>query len=163
MIRRSIGLLAPEPESLALRGEYRFVFRDARTGRVTREATYRNVVCVNGKSYLASWLNQEIGANPTIYGAIGTGASPNPQSTDTQLVTELSRVVLASSQRTGNQVVMDFFWTTSTGNGVLTEAGVFLAGSATANSGNLLSHVLISENKTSAETLTVEFTFTVGP
>lgn len=149
-------------ETLTLKGEYRLTFRDAKTGRVTRRATYRNVVCANGKSYIASWLNGEIGTMPTVYGAVGTGASPNPQSTDTQLVTELSRAVLASNQRTGNQVVMDFFWTTATGNGVLTEAGVFLGGSATANSGSLLSHVLISENKTSAETLTVEFTFTVG-
>ena len=45
----------------------------------------------------------------------------------------------------------------------LTEAGVFLGGSVTTNSGQLLSHVLISENKTSAETLTVEVTITVGP
>jgi hypothetical protein len=105
--------------------------------------------------------------NPTItpiYGAVGNGASVTPGTNDIKLATEVGRVVLSYNGRSNNVNTWDFFFTTSQGNpgsGNLTEAGIFLIGSATANSGYMLSHVVISEPKTTAETMTMEFIMTL--
>jgi hypothetical protein len=149
--------------SLTLRGCWRVRFRDPATGRTWAGGSYRNAACLNGKSYLAAWLNLE---NPplsgsTIYGAVGTSATP-PSSGDSVLGSELARVFLATSSRLGNVVTMDFFFGSGQGNGNLTEAGLFLGATSGAGSGNLLSHVAISETKTSAVTMTLEFSIQVG-
>ena len=147
--------------SLPFKGCYRFRYRDAATGATRVSGCYQNVVCLTGKALIAAWLNGE-GAMPTpLYGAVGTG-SGTPGTGDSALFAELQRVALASSTRGSNVVTLDFFFSTGQANGTLTECGLFLAASAAANSGSLLSHALISEVKTSTETLTVEFTITVG-
>lgn len=150
-------------DDLRLRGHWRITMRDARSGLLVSRREYRNVICVNGKSYLASWLNLENPAQTTatIYGAVGT-SSTAPASTDTALGAELARVALASSSRSANVVTMDFFFTTATGNGAWAEAGLFLGASGAAGSGSLLSHVAVSETKTSSITATCEFSITLG-
>ena len=150
------------PEALPpLKGCYRFRYRDAASGATREGGRYENVVCLPGKALIAAWLNGESVVPTPLYGAVGTG-SGTPGAGDSALFAELQRVLLASSTRGSNVVTLDFFYSTSQANGTLTECGLFLAASATANSGSLLSHALISEVKTSTETLTVEFTITVG-
>lgn len=149
--------------TITLAGSWRLRCFDAVTGSLLRERTYRNTICGNGANFLASWLNLE---NPshtatTIYGAVGTGAAA-PTAGDTQLGAELARVVLATSSRLGNVVTLDFFFNTSQGNGAWAEAGLFLGASAAAGSGQLLSHVAVSETKTSSITATLEFSIQIG-
>jgi hypothetical protein len=148
---------------IALRGEYRIQMHDAATGALVSEHTYRNVICANGKAYLAAWMNQEAGygAMPTIYLPVGTSGTA-PTSADTQLGAELARNPLAIGARGANVLTWSAFYSTSQAIGTWAEAGVFLGGSATANSGQLLSHCLISETKTSVVTATVQFTLTIG-
>ena len=156
--------LPPSPDNtLPLAGVHRFVFRDPDSGAITRERTYHNIICVNGKNFIAQFLNCEAVtlSTGTIFGAVGTSGTA-PVVGDTQLGAEIARATVGSNSRSANVVVFDFFYTTAQGNGALAEFGVFLAGTSTANTGSLLSHVLISENKTSAETLTVESTITIG-
>jgi hypothetical protein len=148
---------------LTLRGRWRVRYRDPATGRTWAGGRYENVACLNGKSYLAAWLNLE---NPplsgsNIYGAVGTSATP-PSGGDSALGSELARVVLATSSRLGNVVTMDFFFGSGQGNGALAEAGLFLGATGGTGSGSLLSHVAISESKTSAVTMTLEFSMQVG-
>ncbi|MCL4541592.1 MAG: hypothetical protein M1396_04555 [Chloroflexi bacterium] len=69
---------------------------------------------------------------------------------------------LGISSRATNTVLFDFFFTAGEANGTLTEAGCFLEASSTANSGQLLSHVVISETKTASVTMTLEFSIQVG-
>jgi hypothetical protein len=167
---RSRALVAGHAEALPLRGRYTITRRDGATGRVISRNVYHNVICVNGKIYLAQLLNAEVVTSP-IWAAIGTGAG-TPATGDSLLFAEViaanvGRVALASTQRSFAVLTWDFFWTTAQGqpgggSSVCTEAGVFLAGSIAINSGWLLSHVAISETKTVSETLTVEFTLTIG-
>lgn len=152
-----------EGATVRLSGIWRFQFRDAVTGAVVRRSVYRNVACVNGKNVIAAWLNLE---NPThtltsVYGAVGTGTAA-PAAADTQLGAELARVVLGTSNRAANVVTMDFFYNTQQGNGLWTEAGLFLAANSSADNGNLLSHVAVSETKTNLVTATLEFSLQIG-
>ena len=148
---------------IALRGSWRVTYRDVLTGRSWAGGRYANVVCLNGKSFLASWLNLEspVHNRANVYGAVGTSATP-PGSSDTVLGNELARVLLATSSRLSNVVTLDFFFNSGQGNGTLTEAGLFLDAGGGSGSGNLLSHVAISENKTSAVTMTLEFSLQIG-
>lgn len=149
-------------EAAGLWGVWRVLYGD-RPRRQRPGGTYRNVICLNGKNYLAALLNLEAPAlsSATIYGAVGTGTA-TPQSTDTALATELARVALATNSRLGNVVTLDFYFNTSQGNGSLTEAGLFLGAGNGAGSGSLLSHVAISESKTSVVTMTLEFSIQIG-
>jgi hypothetical protein len=150
-------------DALYLTGTWRIRMHEAASGRLLSDRTYRNVICVNGKNYLAAWLNIETPAQTltTIYGAVGTNVTA-PASGDTQLGTELARVVLGSNSRFANVVTMDFFFNTGQGNGTWTEAGLFLGATAAANNGSLLSHVAVSETKTNLITATLEFSLQVG-
>lgn len=141
-------------------GKYRFHFTDRETGRRRASQFYNNTMCLAGLSLVMGLLNLEGTVITPVYGAVGNGASPALDTSDVALSAEIGRVVLATNFRTTNTNVWDFFFTTSQGNpgsGSLTEAGIFLAATATANSGTMLSHVLINEAKTSAETMTMEF------
>ncbi len=154
-------------EKLGLTGIWRVRYQDpggsrsAGRDRTWEGGTYRNVICNSGKALIAAWLNGENPALGSIYGAVGTGTAA-PASTDIQLQTEIARVALAVSSRNVSTVLFDFFFTTGEANVALTEAGLFLAASSAANAGALLSHVAISENKTSSVTMTLEFSIQVG-
>lgn len=208
-------------ERTTLRGRYRVRHLDAE-GRVLRERVYDNVVCSAGKTIIAQWLNQEIGAMSGVYGAVGTAGNvfwqpstsyptlyavtqPNPNNgyfyevvqpgtsggtapawpttiggqvvdgtvkwscvgptaSDTQLYAELSpRQTPVSQYVSANSWVVDFLWPMAQVNGQLTEIGLFIYSSATANAATLLSHCQINENKASTSLLDVEFTLTIGP
>ncbi|MCL4544295.1 MAG: hypothetical protein M1118_06815 [Chloroflexi bacterium] len=142
-------------ERAGLMGVWRVRYRDPVTGRMWDGGTYRNVICFNGKALIAAWLNGENPALGPIYGAVGTGTAA-PASTDAQLQAEIARVALASSSRNtsvNNSVVLfDFFFTTGQANAM----------SSAANAGALLSHVAISETKTSSVTMTLEFSIQIG-
>lgn len=158
-----------------MHGVYRITRRDQH-GQIVSRNEYRNTICTTGKATIARFLNGEISSVAPVYGAIGTGAPTAPLTTvdpsDTQLWAEVSqantgRVQLAANSRATNVLTWDFFWTTSQGQpsggtSVLTEAAVFLLASVTPGSGSLLSHVVISETKSVSETLTVEFSITIG-
>lgn len=150
-------------DSLRLTGTWRITMRDAATGLLRSEREYRNIATVNGKTFLAQFLNLEAPPHTAtnIYGAVGTSNFP-PDATQTNLAAELARVVLATTSRSANVVTMDFFFNTSQGSGAWAEAGLFLGASGTANSGQMLSRVLVSETKTSSITATLEWSVQIG-
>lgn len=145
---------------MKLSGKWRFIHKTSSGILVRVSDWYPNVICQNGKNYIAAWLN---GENPVLglWGAVGTGTT-TPLATDTQLQTEIARVPLAVSTRGNNIVLFDFFFTTSQAVGTLKEFGAFFNATATANSGQLLNHSAITEVKVNTNTLTAELQLTVN-
>lgn len=147
----------------------------------------QNVLCVNGLGILVSAINwsaiEDQNANmgspfsttylAPIYGAVGTGNTAVVD-TDTKLTTESTNTVRAiaiagatsaASHSNPATVAWSFiFGLPVSGSTVVAEAGVFVQATATADSGSILDHALISPTvtQTSTQILTVVATFSVG-
>ena len=150
-------------DTIRLSGIWTARMFDARSGQLVSEREYHNTICVNGKAYIAQWLNVETPAQSltNIYGEVGTSAVA-PTSADTQLGAALDRVVLGTNSRSANVVTMSFFWPTSRGNGTWTEAGLFLGATGVLGSGSLLSHTVVSEVKTNLLTAILACAISIG-
>lgn len=146
---------------LGLEGSYVLTTRDLR-GHVVSRQRVKNKLCNAGMGVLLGQLDSTHSPSPVtlLYGAVGNGAA-TPAVTDTQLVSEVGRTTVASSAVSSTQVIIDFFFSTVQGNPpspyTITEVGLFLQATSTANSGSLLSHAAVSQLKTTSYTLTVEF------
>lgn len=149
-------------EKTSLDGIMYIVLRDAVTNEIKEYHEIHNIVCDRGKNVIAARLNGETTYTGIInYLAVGTGAA-SPASTDTQLVTELARTTVSSNSRVNNIATISFFFNSASGNGTLTEAGAYIDGTGSPNSGQLFDHVsLPSIVKTSADTLTITLVGTV--
>lgn len=149
-------------DGVSIDGVMLFELRDATTGKLKQSYKIHNVVCDRGKNVIAARLNGETTYTGIInYMAVGTGAA-SPASTDTQLVTELARTTVSSNSRVNNVSTITFFFNSASANGTLTEAGAYIDGTASANSGQFFDHVsLPSIVKTSADTLTITLVATV--
>ena len=95
---------------------------------------------------------------------MGTGAINLVQAGDTTLVTELYRAVPSSYSVTGNTVDISTFFSTSNGNGTLTNCGLFgIAATGTANSGTLMTHALLNNYvKSNTNTVTFDYLITLN-
>ena len=94
------------------------------------------------------------------FSALGTGATA-PANGDTLLQTETFRKAIASQTNSNNVAYATAFYTAAEVSGTFAEAGLFIAGSITANTGTLFSRVAISITKTLTETLTIDYTVTL--
>jgi len=125
-----------------------------------RETLYENIIPTAGRSVLAQRL-----ANTTTYtgiinyGALGSG-SASPANSNTTLGTETYRKATSSQTSASNIAYISNFYTATETSGTYAEAGWFIDGAASANTGQLFSRFLISVSKAVTETLTVESTFT---
>ncbi len=153
-------LLSISGNNTGLVGTHRFTMKDVNTGEVTvRE--YKNIIVNTGKSMIAQRLAGENNFCNITYGAVGLSAT-TPNESDIILGTESARKAVSSIVSSGGLVTITVFFTASEGNGLLREYGLFgETASATANTGTLILHALINENKTSAKTLTIESTIEV--
>lgn len=149
-------------ENISLKGEYRFILRDAITGKIKKIQRYENIVPTVGRALLANNLTTATPTNdPQInYVALGSGAT-TPANSDTQLTTEVYRNQTASSTNSNNIAYVTGFFSASETSGTYAEAGIFADGTGTANTGVLISHVLISVTKSNTETLTIDWTLTI--
>lgn len=145
---------------LVLKGHYRFQVHDA-DGHLIHDAERDNVVEINGKCYIALWLGAQLGANPTVYGSIGT-TTATYTGTETTQPSEYARVALAATSRASNILVWSFFWTTAQSGASLQTAAVWLGGTTALGSGNLFSLVPFVYSWPANTTLTIQFTLTVG-
>lgn len=118
-----------------------------------------NATCTDGRTRIAKALSGNISATTEIevnYVAVGTSTTA-PASTDTQLGTETFRKAISSMTYSGAIFYGTAFYAAGEGTGTLKEHGLFIEGSATANSGELLSHLSLgSVVKGAGDTLTVE-------
>ena len=143
-------------DKIGINGIHKFIFRDVKTNEILRVKTYKNLIVNVGKNMIAKRLAGTANACDITHGAVGTGAG-TPAVGDTTLFTELDRVAVTAISASGAVVNVVCFFGASDGNGTLTNYGLFAEIGVT-----MLNHVLISETKTSSETLTVESKITIA-
>lgn len=125
-------------------------------GKVALEK--KNLIVQVGKNFLANAIINS-STSPFVGMAIGTGTTPAATS-DTTLETELVRAAFTSSSVSTNVVSLSNTYAAGVGTGAVTEAGIFT--NATSG-GTMLSHVVFSAvNKGTLDTLTINWTITVG-
>lgn len=128
-----------------------------------RQETYHNIVPSILRNQLATLISGTT-VIPTFkanYMALGSGSS-TPANSDTQLQTETLRGLFTNRYAIDNVAYLDkFFSTTEVAGNTYNEAGIFVDGSAGANTGYLLSRVLINETLAVNETLTVNASITI--
>lgn len=132
------------------------------------EWTFKNLVVNDGLEAIADVLaGQGTYTGIINYGAVGTGTTA-ATATETDLVAEVARTTVAttdvSSIATG-QIVLSFFFTqASFTNANIKEWGLFIDGTASADSGQMFSRTLFNTtiSKAANETLTVDSTINVN-
>lgn len=150
-------------EGLVLKGVWKFTIRDAKTGKIKRVYTYDNLIPTAGRSKIAEALAGDLAAIADIEinkTALGTGGTA-PANGDTTLETETFRKDVASATFSSNQLFITAFYTAPEVSGTFAEAGVFIKGTASPDTGTLFSRVLISITKSLSETLTIDYTTTI--
>jgi len=128
---------------------------DGRTETISQP----NVVTNVGRNRFASLLAQDITAFPSHIG-IGTGTTA-ADVTDTALVAEVDRNVLASDSATAGVVTWKVFFSKSEANGnTIAEVGLFDA----STSGNMFCRSVLSSTvaKTATVSLTITWTLTLA-
>jgi hypothetical protein len=150
-------------ESITLKGHYRFTKRNIYTGEITGVYEYDNIIPTVGRSAI---VNNIFNVAPTYdllanYVALGSGTNV-PANGDTTLQTEVYRNLVASRSEDNNIGYLTGFFSATETDGTYREAGVFMNATSIANSGVLLSRVAINITKSSSESLTVDWTFTIN-
>ena len=140
---------------------------DPITGKLKGFDYLKNLFVNVGKNSLADHLRGTTENNKGIvtYCGVGTNALA-PERANTALGTELYRKLISTreiSTGASNAAVFTTFYTTAEANGALKEAGLFGdSATDTINTGTLFSHVAINRTKSSADTLTIEWTVIIG-
>lgn len=146
-----------------MKNNVKLTFKNTETGK-KEIISLHNVECTAGKNSLASRM---VGAEKgqVTYFAVGTGdtsAGNAPDASDVALNDELMRKQISVRSSTGNTANFRVFFNTSEANDTLTEIGLFGDdASITADSGTLFARASISKTKTSAETLTIDWSLDV--
>ena len=148
----------------AIRGRVILTLTDVKTGKKDVQIV-ENLFVDSGKEAIAARLADDtakINRGVPTFGAVGTGTSV-PALLDTTLETEIFRKVLATTIFSGNQTTLRLFLSTTQGNGVLKEFGIFGEDATSApDSGTMFNRVNINRTKTASNTLTIEVIFTLG-
>jgi hypothetical protein len=150
-------------DTIKLKGSVIITIQDAKTGRIKSVDKLDNMVVTLGKIGIASGLMGDTTKGYITYCAVGTSTTA-PALTDTALIAELARKLISTREVNSNSAVFTTYFGTSEANGTLREAGLFgdSTASLTANSGRLYCRLAISRTKSSADTLTISWTLTVG-
>lgn len=150
-------------ENIGLKGKYKFTFRDAVTGKVTKVKFYENLIPTVARTMIANNLTNTVPTNVMRinYTALGTGTNA-PANGDTKLQTESYRKLVASETNSANKGYCTAFYTAVECNGTYREAGLFSDATATADSGILFSRVAINITKTITESLTIDYEITIS-
>lgn len=143
-------------EGVRLIGSYRFTLKDKNTGKV-RVFEYENLVPDVFRNLVARCLaDATVGSNLLLASTVhvGTGSTA-PANADTGLETELDSVNVSSKSWTDNVAYVTGYFLESEAVGTLLEAGIKTTG------GVLMSRVAININKSSSESLTIDWTLRV--
>jgi hypothetical protein len=128
-------------------------------GTLVEERNVPNLVVTSGKNYIAAKMVATTN-NPTsmTHMAIGTG-SGTPAAGDTTLATQTGRVSLSGSSVSTNTITYTATFPAGTGDGAITEAGVFNASSG----GTMLCRTTFPVvNKASGDTIAITWVVTVS-
>jgi hypothetical protein len=111
---------------MQLVGRWNFILRGP-NGEIKKKVNGKNVVCDNGKEFLASFLNSAAAAASTFtmkYVAIGTDSTSEAAS-NTALGTELSRHTGTVSYVSNQIYRVTATFATGSGTGAIVEYGIF--------------------------------------
>jgi len=140
------------------------LYRELESVSLVEQKTVINIVPTIGRTVLARWLigdntySADTGIN---YGALGND-NTTPVNADTVLGNETYRKAISSVAYSNNIAYLSMFYTATEVTGTFEEAGLFIVGTGTIDTGQLFSHFLTGTiAKSSTETLTVQSTFTI--
>ena len=144
----------------------RGIFRNVKTGKITDRFEAHNLVVNVGLNSIASRLSgidSPANKKGTItYCALGTSTTAADQG-DTALVAESIRKLVSVRSVASNVAKFRTFFNTSEGNINIREIGLFGDdASSTPDSGTLFARLIVSRDKTDAETLTLDWEVTVA-
>ena len=138
-------------ETIKLKGHVSFDLYDG-DGNLKLHREVDNLVVQTGRELIASQLAEEDIGKPS-HMAIGEDDT-EPVLSDTTLRSEIARVALTSTERTGNTVVYE----ATVGTGEIVEAGIFNADS----DGVMLNRAIFGViTKESADTLTISWALSI--
>jgi hypothetical protein len=129
--------------------------------------SFLNIVPIVGRTLIANNLTSASPTNTMLinYIAIGTGSTA-VDNADTQLATEVYRNTTASKTNALNVAYISAFFSATETTGTYKEAGIFSNATATANSGVLVSRVLLNPTtgitKSGTETLTIDWSLSLS-
>ena len=124
---------------------------------------FENLVPTVGRTLIANNLTDATPDNTMLitHAALGSGGTA-PANGNTTLETEVYRNAIASLANANNVGHAAAFYNASETSGTYAEAGIFCNGTGSADSGILLSRVLISVTKSTEQTLTIDWTLTIS-
>jgi len=128
-------------------------------GKIVNEFQVPNLVVTAGKNHIAAKIAATTNSPASMtHMAIGTGTS-TPGASDTALGTQTGRVSLSGSVVSTNTITYTATFPAGTGDGAITEAGVFNASSG----GTMLCRTTFPVvNKASGDTIAVTWVVTVS-
>lgn len=149
-------------EVRAVGGDFMSLVRELNRMCRTEKFVVENLVPTEGRENIA---NNMTNASPTFsmlvsHFAVGSGTNA-PANADVQLQTETYRNDIASRTNAANIAYLTGFLSTTEFSGTIREIGLFAGGSATVNSGAIMSRVAVNVTKSGTETLTVDYTYTL--
>jgi hypothetical protein len=145
-------------ENLKATGKVRIVKTNAQ-GIVVQDFEVPNLVVTAGKAHIAAKIAATTNSPAAMtHMGIGTGAT-SPGASDTTLGTQTGRVSLAGSAVSTNTITYTASFPAGTGDGAITEAGIFNASSA----GTMLCRTTFPVvNKAAGDTIAVTWVVTVS-
>jgi hypothetical protein len=128
-------------------------------GKIIKEFQVPNLVVSAGKAHIAAKIAATTNSPVAMtHMAIGTGTG-TPGASDTALITQTGRVSLSSTSVTTNAITYTATFPAGTGDGAITEAGVFNASSG----GTMLCRTTFPVvNKASGDTIAITWVVTVS-
>ena len=128
-------------------------------GKIVKEFQVPNLVVTAGKNHIAAKIAATTNTPAAMtHMAIGTGTS-TPGASDTALGTQTGRVSLSGSTVSTNTITYTATFPAGTGDGAITEAGVFNASSG----GTMLCRTTFPVvNKASGDTIAITWVVTVS-
>lgn len=157
------AIKAKNKSAVGLEGIYTFTLENIHTGE---KKVYRvkNLIPTCARTAIAQHLSNASPTPSTLrinYSALGTGTTA-PANGDTTLETESYRKLISSETNADNIAYFTAFYTAVECNGTYREAGLFINGTGTIDTGTLFSRVAINITKTVSETLTIDYTVTIS-
>jgi hypothetical protein len=145
-------------EELKATGLVKIVHTNA-AGELVKEFNVPNLVVTSGKNHIAAKIAATTNSPAAMtHMAIGTGTS-TPGASDTALGTQTGRVSLSGSTVSTNTITYTATFPAGTGDGAITEAGVFNASSG----GTMLCRTTFPVvNKASGDTIAITWVVTVS-
>lgn len=151
-------------EGAKVKGVWNFTIRDAKTGKIKRVLTYKNIIPTISRTQMTKALAADLSVIEDIeinFHELGTGVTA-PANGDTGLETPdaATRGIISSSSAASNVLNLVAFFSAGIAVGTFKEFATFMNGTGTSNSGTLFNRVAIDVTVSVSETLTVDGTIT---